>query len=217
LSVLDALEATKWAFIWAGYCVDDEVADRWVGYFRNMVRLRPESLDDIKSFYDAASWRLALEMRGGTPFDAATKAIVADGSFRDDYEATITKPRHSTGSWASREHYQAGPARRELHRSLPRSRAERDQGRRPPGRSRSVTRRDDRRRATTSSASGNGARGAGQDDRRDARGKSPRREVCRDFNRGLCNGSCGRQHLCSLCQGHHAATECERRDNGRQR
>eukprot|EP00972_Heterocapsa_arctica_P003908 582137-Heterocapsa_arctica.AAC.1 len=53
-----------------------------------MVHLRPDDRTFIKSFYDAASWRLALDMRGGSPFDAATKAIVADASFCDDYEAT---------------------------------------------------------------------------------------------------------------------------------
>eukprot|EP00972_Heterocapsa_arctica_P090365 13329550-Heterocapsa_arctica.AAC.1 len=47
-TVLDALMACKWAFIWAGYCVADEVADHWIGYFRNMVRLRPEDLIFIK-------------------------------------------------------------------------------------------------------------------------------------------------------------------------
>ena len=46
--------------------------------FRCMVRLRGDRFDFVKAVYDAASWRLALDMRSGFSFEAATKATTCD-------------------------------------------------------------------------------------------------------------------------------------------
>ena len=77
-AILDGLEAVKWAFVFAGYTDCDEVADGWVERFRCMVRLRGDRLDFVKAVYDAASWRLALDVRSGFSFEAAAKAITRD-------------------------------------------------------------------------------------------------------------------------------------------
>ena len=73
--VNDALEAVKWALVFAGWAPTDDAAAVWTNYFADLVRARPRDLEHVKSYYTACSWRLAFAMRGGTPFTAAVESI----------------------------------------------------------------------------------------------------------------------------------------------
>ena len=185
--VLDGLESVKWAFTWAGYGTDED-SEVWVSYFRGLTRLRPQHLDFVRSFYDAASWRLCLDMRGGLSFAAASQAIVSDAGFRDDYDATYRPDRR-------------------------RGRNERDDR----GRDRSRRGRGDRDRADRPrrGAEANRDRGEAPAVRMDEsrwhkthNGK----DICKNFNRGRCRlDACRREHVCGICRRDHAARECPQR------
>ena len=146
-AIFDGLEAVKWAFVFAGYTDCDEVADNWVERFRCMVRLRADRLDFVKAVYDAASWRLTFDMRGGFSFEAATKAISHDTPWLSAFEGQYRAPAQDRGERperGDRRHQERGDRQqdersRKSSRSRRRStrspkRSEKDRGRRssPP-------------------------------------------------------------------------------------
>ena len=71
-----------WGFRWAEYGTDDETKD-WFDW--NVFILRSHKLVSIKNFaafVTSADWRVALEMRDGTAWGAATKALIADTDWK---------------------------------------------------------------------------------------------------------------------------------------
>ena len=82
--ILDALEAIKWAYTWAGYC-GDAVADSFTQPFVKLVRQRPQELDGIKSLYEAASWEVCIQMRSGQTFEMAVTDVVGRSQWFREY------------------------------------------------------------------------------------------------------------------------------------
>ena len=71
----DALEAIKWAYVFADYA-SVWVADRWVEQSRqNTSMWNPELCRDL---YEAAGLKLVLEMLAGATFTEATGKIIED-------------------------------------------------------------------------------------------------------------------------------------------
>jgi len=194
-AILDGLEAM--AFVFAGYSDCDEIADNWVEWFRTMVRLRGDRLDLVKAIYDAASWRLALDMRGGFSFEVATRAIIRDTPWLSNFENQYRPPAQDRADRLVRgdrlEQQRRQPERKERGRKRSRSRTRRK------SRSPKRAEKGDRRRSpppasalprTTRTDEASWAHSA------DAGGKS----ICRNFNRGVCKAKeCKRSHCCAIC------------------
>ena len=87
--ILDALEATKQACTWVGYC-GDAVADSFTQLFVKLVGQLPQELDGIKSLYEAASWEVCIQMRSGQTFEMAVTDVVGRSQwfreFLEDYK-----------------------------------------------------------------------------------------------------------------------------------
>ena len=83
-AVLDALEAVRWCFVWVGFG-DDEVVGNWTNVFVKQARRYPQSMDMVRSAYDAASWRVCMSMRTGATFQEATHEVRADTEWMREY------------------------------------------------------------------------------------------------------------------------------------
>jgi len=199
-AILDGLEAVKWAFVFAGYSDCDEVADNWVEWFRTMVRQRGDRLDFVKAVYDAASWRLALDMRGGFSFEVATKAIIRDTPWLSNFENQYRAPAQDRAERPVRgdrlEQQRRQPERKERGRKRSRSRSPKRR------KSRSPKRADKGGRQASPPPASALPQGAARTDEAswtysiDAGGKS----ICKNFNRGICKAKeCKRAHCCAIC------------------
>lgn len=95
--IRDALEANKWAYVFAGYAVE-MVADKWIDQFRQNLRARNEP-ERCRDLYEAATMKLTLEMLSGYSFQEATEWIIGDRSwwteFNQDWRAQQVKRRWS--------------------------------------------------------------------------------------------------------------------------
>ena len=101
-SLLDALEAQKWAYVWATYTTDED-AELWVAFFRKEIRLRPNQVELVRVMYEAASWRLALAMRTGQTFSEASAELRQDSVWRRDFMETFKPPdRQARGTREAR-------------------------------------------------------------------------------------------------------------------
>ena len=76
-AVTDALESIKWAFIFIDLGTEESI-ETWFSHFNKLLRTRPRFIDCIRAWWDAASWRICMEMRSGTTFDAAVASILVD-------------------------------------------------------------------------------------------------------------------------------------------
>ena len=94
--VTDALQAIKWAIVFAGWTEDDYVAGAWTDFFANMMRTRPGQLEAIKSFYHASACMLALKMRDGDPFATASADIIADRNEHQQFFDNFMPERKSS-------------------------------------------------------------------------------------------------------------------------
>ena len=83
--ILDALEANKWTLVLVGHGVETEVGI-FYDHFAKMERERPEDLPCTVALHDAAAWRVALRMREGTTFVAATTEIVRDVAWHAEFK-----------------------------------------------------------------------------------------------------------------------------------
>ena len=196
-SVVDGLEAIKWCFIFADYG-DETTADRWTQHFIRLARTRQHHLPAVKACWDAASWRVALDMRKGESFAVATATVLADAGWFQDCLGNHNPDRTTPATTR--------------HRTRSRTDTAPDRTRRPQ-----VHNRQEQYRSTRHDLGRNGkgrTRGA---DNNKGRGKGQERshlakdlEVCRNFNEGRChNTNCSRTHTCSKCKKPgHGAHEC---------
>ena len=92
LAVLDALEAIKWCYGWAGFELDEGI-EQWVAIFRRYARKQADQMALVSSLYDAASWQLAMDMRSGIQFAEAARVIKKDSEWFREYIADFQPPR----------------------------------------------------------------------------------------------------------------------------
>ena len=83
LSVLDGLQAARWAYILTQMGEEDEVH----GFIDQMIqraRSKQDRMTQFVSYWHAAMWRVAMDMRGGMTFGKATQAVCDDLAFYHD-------------------------------------------------------------------------------------------------------------------------------------
>ena len=86
--IQDALEAVKWALVFAGYGNDVEVG-AWTEKF--LINLKTKKNTELtKDLYAEAALALAMEMREGKSFEEASTGILKDGPWWSDYVANWT-------------------------------------------------------------------------------------------------------------------------------
>ena len=107
-AIIDGLEAVKWAYTWEAYG-PDEVADMFIRPFVFFARQRPDELDGVCSLYEAASWELAILLRGGSTFDIAVSDVSSRTMWMREYleDYRINNRRYSTASdgWLRRQRW----------------------------------------------------------------------------------------------------------------
>ena len=216
------MDTVKWAFVWAAYTENDAIAETWVAKFRDRARAKPQSIDMVRSMYEAAAWRLALLLRAGESFDDATADLLKEKEWFRDFEDTYQPPRGRDDG--DRREYTAG-GRRTGGRQSERGGNTRDRfqdSRRPAQGGEDRSRFD--RAAEQSDWFARANQGdtvdlqPKQESRGNRRSRSPlgrkKRPLCQDYQTGKCvNGVCpkGNRHACSKCdQGGHGAHRCKR-------
>ena len=224
--VIDALDAVKWAYAWAGYATD-VVAARLTEPFVRFVRQRPKDLSGIKSLYAAASWELCLLVPAGQTFDDAVNDVMTrthwlreylddfklesrkDSGTRYDEDNVEPEGRPAKSKGKGKFDRTFGP-----RKVLTRSRSRRGASRRRSARDSMVssTRRSRSRkhsrslRRCVSPRRNQGAANKGEV-------VPAKKQPCQDYQRGKCTvqGPCpkGFIHKCSVCnRSGHGSADC---------
>ena len=79
-SILDGLQAALWCLVFCEVATEQE-ATLWVEFFNRMTRNKNKQLEVVKAAWDAASWRLCMDMRENKTFAASTDEIMKDICF----------------------------------------------------------------------------------------------------------------------------------------
>lgn len=118
LSILDGIEAAKWAWILVGTGGETAVTD-YTDSFTTKARTRPHHLEQIREYWMAAGWRVAMAMRTGKTFTEATIDVMADHAAFQEAMASTTRGTAKTtrggqpdGSSAAHEEVTEPPATR---------------------------------------------------------------------------------------------------------
>lgn len=77
LAIMDGINATRWAWILLQVGEEDHV-HAFADWFIQKVRARPNKLENMRIFWDAAGWKMAMGMRGGQSFGDAATEVMAD-------------------------------------------------------------------------------------------------------------------------------------------
>ncbi len=182
-AILDGLEAARWAYVFVE--LGAEVAiDRWIEWFTKHTRKRGHDLDSIVRLWNAASWRIALEMRRGDSFDAATATLMNDFVFvQETLTAKAATVEEEEGPWTPNG------------RRNKRNRWEKE----------SPEYRKEPRREAGSKGKG---KGKPQKDTIDRTGKYD--DPCPDYQLGRCNRKdCWYKHVCGICRKpNHVSSGC---------
>jgi hypothetical protein len=184
LSVLDALEAIRWALIWADLG-DEGAVGRWIDHFVKLARNRTADIHAVKALWDAASWKVSLQMRTGSTFTVATKTLLDTPHYFTEYLNNSSPSTSPSPKKRPRPFSTPPPFTRPRLQLIP--------GPKGKGKTGS-THRD-----PTPKGKGKGK----------SKGKG-KPEVCRNFNEGRCQDPrCSRTHACSVCgKLNHSAKEC---------
>ena len=204
--VLDALEAIKWALVFAGWASDDAVAGAWTGYFATLIRKGRGDLEQIKAWYHACSWRLACAMREDVGFDAATKDIMEDRlALMEHLEVPARRlgrqPEDAGDGGGDRQKGRKGGGGKGEHPRRARSPYRRSTSRR--GRKEKYPRgRKGRSDSPRRSRSHSGGRGKGRGKPKTKEHTKDGKSICKRFN--LASGcplklKCQRARVCSIC------------------
>lgn len=83
ISLLDALQAAKWAFVFCGYASEED-ADKFIAFFEKQTKTYHNMTDRVRELWNQCYWRLAQEMRMSVAFAKAAEDITSDlGWIRD--------------------------------------------------------------------------------------------------------------------------------------
>jgi len=84
LSVLDGINAAKWALTLTQWGDEEDVAT-FCEFMQQRARARHDKMEQFVSYWHAAMWKVAMAMRGGETFSAATQPVMADMETYHDY------------------------------------------------------------------------------------------------------------------------------------
>ena len=184
-SMLDALEACKWAWVWAEYGQEDDV-DPLTEYFTRLVRQRSDNLDGVRNLWTATGLQLAMAMKNGETLAEASTNILQDHHWLQEqlaYRPSNRWPDSNTYGGQARARTRSAPPRRSTQKG-----------------------------GKASPTKGGKGKGTPRPGKGGGKGKGPSkgREVCNNWNRGRRNDpNCPRQHVCSKCgRSNHTAEDC---------
>eukprot|EP00438_Fugacium_kawagutii_P022680 Skav224904 [mRNA] locus=scaffold1112:436912:441234:- [translate_table: standard] len=125
LSLMDALEATQhcWTLVQLGH--ELEVAN-YISWWKQLFRSRSSRLDQLKTYWLDAGWRMALELRNGTDFGTIAEQIMQDqfalqaALARDPPAMPKNKPQAPPKApWKNPQSQQANPGKRRTWEASP--------------------------------------------------------------------------------------------------
>ena len=79
LSLLDAIDAIGWCWVLTQLAHEVHI-DTYLTWWRQLVRAKANKIEQLKSFWADASWRMCLEMRQGRTFEEMSREIMSDSS-----------------------------------------------------------------------------------------------------------------------------------------
>ena len=77
LAIMDGVNSIRWAWILLQVGEEDYVHN-FADWFIQKIRARPNKLKQMRVFWEAAGWRIAMGMRSGQTFGEATVEVMAD-------------------------------------------------------------------------------------------------------------------------------------------
>eukprot|EP00435_Cladocopium_sp_Y103_P036545 s1034_g9.t1 len=77
LAVMDGINSIRWAWVLLQLGGEDHV-HAYADWFIQKVRGRAHKLDNMRAFWDAAGWRIAMGMRSGQSFGEVSTEVMAD-------------------------------------------------------------------------------------------------------------------------------------------
>ena len=93
LSVLDGLQAAKWAYILTQTGEEEDVI-LFIDQMTQRARSKPDRMQQFVSYWHAAMWRVAMDMRSGDSFGKATQVVCDDLAFYHDLiSKEVTDPK----------------------------------------------------------------------------------------------------------------------------
>ena len=94
ISVLDGLQAARWAYILTQTGEEDEV-HHFIDQMVQRARSKPDRMVQFVSYWHAAMWRVAMDMRSGDPFGMATQKVCDDLAFyHDQISKDVVDPKN---------------------------------------------------------------------------------------------------------------------------
>ena len=169
--VMDGLEATRWAIIFAQWASEEETS-HVIEYYVRIARQLNSSIWIFNEWWKHSFWKIAMRMRHGCTFSKAAQDIIADQA---EYQDFLHRRRNQTP-----------PPKR------PRPGDEYES---PPKRPRYG---DSPRGGKGKKGKGKGH--DSQADKHHEKKKLTKEDICRNFNKGNCqNAQCKRAHICSAC------------------
>ena len=92
LSVLDGLEATKWALILCEWGEEEHIAE-YMSWFMAKARSKPAGVEQIRQYWLTAGWRICMGMRSGRTFHEMAQEVMADHGALAEALATPARPQ----------------------------------------------------------------------------------------------------------------------------
>ena len=77
LSVMDGVNSIRWAWVLLQLGEEDHVHG-YADWFIQKIRARPNKLENLRLFWEAAGWRIAMGMRSGQSFGEVSAEVMAD-------------------------------------------------------------------------------------------------------------------------------------------
>jgi len=96
VTFMDAMSAIAWAFVFCEVSTE-AVATAWCDYWVRHARHR--NVERVKKAFETASWKVAMEMRGGTPFEEVTKQIRQDSEYIQELFTFSRERSRSPNRW----------------------------------------------------------------------------------------------------------------------
>ena len=102
LAVLDGIVAAKWAMILVQLGDELDVTE-YCDVMCQRARSRPNKCEQMSLYWSACGWRIAMAMRDGSTFAAASKQIINDYDRFAEHMAKEDSPKKTTGGSKGRQ------------------------------------------------------------------------------------------------------------------
>ena len=77
LAIMDGVNSVRWALVLLEIG-EESVVHTFCDWYFMKVRSRPQKLEQLRAFWDAAGWKTAMGMKSGKTFGEMTEAIMVD-------------------------------------------------------------------------------------------------------------------------------------------